>query len=293
MNQRPRRSCSEQHSDDLVDSFHPGQLWLCPVVQARPTPRLPFANGRFDELPRCRDFSLFGYVLTTGQLSVPSGALVTGLVTGCVFVSSLSLMTKTLDRAPAGAVFTAFRTSIVVPVVLGVWLWQESITLEQLTGILLSFLALVMMTPRVDGRGQVAGPKAIARLLAIFLLEGCSHSCLRSIHYNGLDDAFLAVLMVMGGTAGTVGWLAIALTKRRPQRGELKLGGFIGVYNVFALCAVLIALSHLPGTLFFPAIGCSVILLDNLAAHFFWQERLNLTAAAGVAVAALAIFLVV
>lgn len=236
---------------------------------------------------------LFVYLSFVDELVVPTGALVTGLVTGCVFVSSLTLMTKTLDYTPVGAVFSAFRMSVAVPVALGVWLWKEPITSEQVVGIGLALLALVMMTPRENHGHRLSGVKAALLLLAIFLLEGGSHSCLLSVHYNGLDDAFLQVLMVMGGTAGTVGWVAIASKRRRPSRGELKLGVFIGGYNVFALCAVLIALSQLPGTLFFPVIGCSVILMDNLTAHFFWGERLNRSATAGVAIAALAIFLVV
>ena len=128
---------------------------------------------------------------------------------------------------------------------------------------------------------------------AIFCLQGLSHSCLRSVHYNGLDDAFLGILMVTGATAGSLGWAAIALSRRRPRRAELQLGVFIGAYNALALCIIMITLSKLPGTLFFPVVGCSVVLLDNAAAHFFWRERLNRTAAAGVVVAALAIVLVV
>jgi hypothetical protein len=55
----------------------------------------------------------------------------------------------------------------------------------------------------------------------------------------------------------------------------------------------LTALSKLPGTLFYPALGCSVVLLDNLSAHFFWREHLSRSAIAGVAVALLSLALVV
>ena len=236
--------------------------------------------------------TLLTYLLATDQLVFPPDALLTGLVTGCVFVCSMVLMTQTLDRSPAGAVFTAFRMSIAVPVAFGVWLWNEPMAWGQLVGVALALLALVMMTSGADETRHATGWRILLLLVAIFALQGLSHSCLRSVHYNGLDDAFLQVLMVTGATAGSLGWVAIALSRRRPRRGELQLGGFIGAYNTFALCVIMITLSKLPGTLFFPVFGCSVVVLDNVAAHYFWRERLNRAAAAGVAVAVLAIFLV-
>jgi preprotein translocase subunit SecD len=60
-----------------------------------------------------------------------------------------------------------------------------------------------------------------------------------------------------------------------------------------ALCVIMIALSKLPGTLFFPVLGCSVVLLDNLFAHFVWQERLTRPAVAGVGIAILSLALVI
>ena len=99
--------------------------------------------------------------------------------------------------------------------------------------------------------------------------------------------------MLTGATAGLIGVLFILLKKQRPKPPAIKLGLFIGAYNAGALCVIMIALSKLPGTLFFPVWGCSVVLLDNLSAHFFWGERLNRPAIAGVGIAILALALVI
>jgi hypothetical protein len=40
-------------------------------------------------------------------------------------------------------------------------------------------------------------------------------------------------------------------------------------------------------------LGCTVVILDNLCAHFFWKESLSRLAAAGVALGLVAILLVV
>ena len=238
-------------------------------------------------------FSLSLYLLAKGAWVFPPGALYTGLSTGAVFISSMLLMNHALTIAPVGSVLTAFRISIVVPVVVGIYFWGEPMAPGQLLGLLLALVALGLMTSNGGGDGQVKGAKAFGLLIVICLWQGMSHTCLRSVHYNGLDEVYLQVLMVTGTTAGLVGALVIFLKKGRWQWPAVALGVFIGLYNALALCVIMIGLSKLPGTLFFPALGCGVVLLDNLFAHFYWKERLSPPAMAGVALAAVAVVLVI
>lgn len=235
---------------------------------------------------------LAAYLLATGRFTFSTAALQTGLMTGAVFIGSMSLMMRVLGVAPVGAVLTAFRMSIAVPVALGIWLWREPVVPSQFGGIILAFPALVLMTSGAGRNVRAAGGRTFGLLFAVFLAQGMSHSCLRSVHYAGLDGEFVQVLTVMGATAGAIGYVFIAGRMHRPKRPEFVTGIGLGAYNALSLSVIMIALSLLPGTLFFPATGCSVILLDNLSAHFFWKERLNRLSAAGVALAILAVALV-
>ncbi len=232
------------------------------------------------------------YLLATDRFTFSAAALQTGLITGAVFIGSMSLMMRVLEIASVGAVLTAFRMSIAVPVALGIWLWQEPVVPSQFGGILLAFPALVLMTSGAGSNVRATGRRTFGLLISVFLAQGMSHSCLRSVHYAGLDGEFVQILTVMGATAGTIGYIFIAGRLRRPERSELVTGIGLGTYNALALSVIMLTLSRIPGTLFFPATGCSVILLDNLSAHFLWKERLSRAAAAGVALAVLAVALV-
>jgi len=233
------------------------------------------------------------YVLAIDAWALPRGAIYTGLATGIVFISSLLLMNYALTIVPVGSVVTAFRMSIVIPVMLGIYIWGEPMAPTQFIGLIFALIALALMTSHGGSTGHIKGLKAFGLLAIICLWQGVSHTCLRSVHYNGLDDVYLHVLMIIGATAGLIGCLVIALKKHRPQLPAIKLGVFIGLYNALALCVIMTALSQLPGTLFFPTLGCSVVLLDNLFAHFYWKERLTRLAIAGVGIAAIAVLLVV
>ena len=98
--------------------------------------------------------------------------------------------------------------------------------------------------------------------------------------------------MVTGFTAGTLGILFLLIRRIRPNRIDIGTGVLIGIYNLVGLIALLTALNHVPGTIFFPLLGCTVVTLDNLAAHFFWKERLDRAALFGVGLALAAILIV-
>jgi len=237
--------------------------------------------------------SIGAYLLLSDGWVFPEGAIKTGLITGALFISSLLLMNYALTVAPVGPVLSMFRMAIVVPVFFGVYLWGETMTATQVAGLTLSLVALFLMTPRTNSGAAITGIKAFGLLAIVCLWQGVSHTSLRSVHYNGLDDAFLQVLMATGATAGIIGTVYITYKGHRPTLPAIKLGVFIGAYNAVALCVILIALSKLPGTLFFPALGCSVVLLDNLFAQFYWREPLSRLGTAGVGIAILALILVI
>ena len=69
-------------------------------------------------------------------------------------------------------------------------------------------------------------------------------------------------------------------------------GGGIGLYNLFALAVILTALSQVSSAIFFPMMGCTVVIMDNLFAHFVWKESLSRTAVCGVALGLVSILLV-
>lgn len=70
------------------------------------------------------------------------------------------------------------------------------------------------------------------------------------------------------------------------------MGIGIGLYNLLALTVLLLALARVPGTIYFPAHGCAVVILDNLAAHFFWREPLSKSAFFGAIIGSVAMILV-
>ena len=232
------------------------------------------------------------YFLAIDGLDLSAAALKVGLVTGCVFITSMTVLTTALGLAHVGTVLTALRLSMVVPVAVSVLLWDEAISPSQIAGLALALIALLLMTYGSSHAHKLPGPKALALIAAVFFCQGASSSCLRWVHYAGLDDQHLKVLLVIGSTAGLLGLVVIRLRGQRPRSLDILGGGGIGLYNLFALAVILTALSQVSSAIFFPMMGCTVVIMDNLFAHFVWKESLSRTAVCGVALGLVSILLV-
>ena len=233
------------------------------------------------------------YLLVSDRLELTPGAIKIGMITGVVFVTSMLVMTRALEITDVAGVLTAFRMSIILPIGLAVWLWDERANPIQMVGIFLSLLALHLMTHNPRSHNRLKGPGALGRLLSVFCLQGLAHTCMRWVHYAGLSPDLVKVLVITGLTAGVVGAIFTLLSGKRPTRPELVMGAGIGVFSALALTINLVALSRVPGTIYFPIMGSAVVLMDNLTAHFFWKEPLRRGGVAGASLAILAILLVV
>lgn len=231
------------------------------------------------------------YALSRGELAVNDRTLQLGLVTGTVFICSMLAMTRALTLVKASAVLTAFRLALVVPTAVSALVWNEPLTELQAAGALLALVALVLMTRDAGALLHLGNTRNLALVLLVFCLQGTSLTCLRWVQYAGLGGDQPKFLMVTGLVAGSWGALYLLVNRRRPQKGELATGAGIGLYNLVALMVILTALSKVPGTVFFPMMGCTVVVLDNLAARFLWKERLSPATLAGIALALAAIFI--
>ena len=194
--------------------------------------------------------------------------------------------------ADALHVLTETDLALVVPTSVSALVCNEPFTDMLAIGALLALVALVLMTRDAADLLHLGNLRDLGLVLLVFGLQGTSLTCLRWVEYAALSDDQPKFLMVTGLVAGTWGTLLLLLKRRRPQRGEIATGAGIGVYNMTALIVLLTALTQVPGTIFFPLMGCTVVVLDNLAARFLWREPWAPTTLAGVALALMAVLVV-
>ena len=232
------------------------------------------------------------YLLISGQLHLDASTLKVGVITGISFIVSVLVMTKALEIADVGAVLTAFRLAILIPILTAIFVWDEAVVGRQVGGILLACVALLLMTRGKNPSSAVSTTGTLWLLLAIFILQGVAHACIAWVHHAGLDDQRLIVLTVVAFTAGLLGTLVVLTRQHRMRLLDLRMGATVGLINLGALTATLTALSQVPATVFFAVTGCAVVILDNLSAQYYWKERLSTVAGIGAGLGALSMLLV-
>lgn len=270
----------------ILTSFGFGQCWKISLQRGCHAPTVVTANYVVIGL-------LLGiYLTSTGNFCLEPGVIGLGAMTGLAFIISMFTMTRVLEKADSGAVLTAFRLSIMVPIAFGVWLWGEEAGFRQWLGIALALTGLVLMTKGGDKKREITGALALVLLLVVFLLQGLCHTSMRSIRYLGLAEFNLQILFFIGITAGILGSLALAVRRHKPRSKDIFMGSAIGAYNLCSLAVVLTALRYIDGTVYYPIHGACVVILDNIFAHFVWKEKITKLVLVGVILGVLSVVLV-
>ena len=235
---------------------------------------------------------LAAYLQWRGGIELGPPVVLVGGATGFSFVVSMFLMTWALEVSDAAIILTAFRLSIVVPIAVSVLLWNEEISALQFAGVVLAMLSLVLMSAGTKGLGLRGLVPQAALAVTVCLLQGVSHTCVRWVHHAGLDGHQLEVLMVITGSAGILGAVALGLAGRPPNLDAVRVGAGIGAFNALALAIFLATLARFSSAQFFPITGCAVVIMDVLVARVVWRERVSLLSAIGAAAGAGSMLLV-
>ena len=270
----------------ILTSFTFGQLWKWSQRQGCYAPLVVTVNYLVVALLAAI------YLLSQGGIELSSTVWKVGIVTGCTFIVAMCLMTWALTVSDMATILTAFRLSIVVPIVASVALWQEEVTLSQLVGIALALSALLLMS---GGARAITGGALFRHgglALAVCSMQGVSHTSARWVHHAGLDDRHMEVLLVTAATAGLLGAVALIILRRPVDGPSWRMGVGIGVFNVAALAVFLAALARFQSAQFFPVSGCAIVIMDNIFAHLVWRERLSVITAIGAVIGAGSILLV-
>ncbi len=223
----------------------------------------------------------------------PASVWIMGVSMGALFLPSMLIFNHALRRAPVGMVVTTFRMGIVLPMIIGVAIWNETLSLAQGMGVGLSMFALVLMTRGKAATSWLPARDLVGLLLLLFGMQGICYTMMRAVQYWGLGDHQVSILAIVGLTAGILGFGYAAFFGGPSQRVAVLFGGLIGAYNSITLPVIFTALSYLPGTQYFPLAACGAVILDNLCAHFVWRERLTAVNTVGVITALLSLVLII
>lgn len=232
----------------------------------------------------------------TGFLIYPFGADVVDApwfwpasLLGIWFYGIFRLIAKTTQVSGVGTASVATRMSVIIPVCVGLFVLNESVTIIKLLGIALGLVAVVM-----SSSGSLQSRQWIWPLLA-FLGSGSVDVSLKLFQeWSVPDEQFTAFSVVIFGFAFLAGLGHHLFTQNRTMNMQsITVGIGLGVVNFGSIFFILntLALPNWESSVVFPINNIGVVTAASIAAIFLFRERPGWRGVSGLALAILAIVL--
>ncbi len=216
---------------------------------------------------------------------------------GVLFITVFNIVAKTSQIAGVTVASVAMKMSLVIPVVFGIFLYQEKLSYVQVIGIILALAAVYFTSVKKDGK-QVS-KKAILLPLLAFLGSGLIDACIKyfeEIHLSNEElPIFSAVVFAAAGLTGIL-YIGIAAIKK-PLRANTKnlIGGIcLGVPNYFSIFFLLRALQNdaWASASIFTINNVAIVMVSTLVGIGFFKEPMSHKNWGGIALAVVSIILV-
>ncbi len=214
-------------------------------------------------------------------------------LTGSLFIINFFLYSFSLHNNGVGVSVAAMRLSLVLPVIVSLFWYKEFVNTFNYIGIVIVFIALFLLLPKLQMKGQ---QKVFSHsLLLLFILNGLVDILLKVYDREFTTalpkEAFLALIFSSAFFLG-LGYLAvkgnIGFTRKHVMYGIL-----VGIVNLYSSYFILLALEMLEGALVFSLSNILNVLLGTLLGIFYWKDVLSRTQIVGLIAAIIAIILLI
>ncbi len=238
--------------------------------------------------------SVLAFIILRGGVSLPStGTLVLGAVTGIIYVLGFLLLMAGIAKGPLAVSVTVMRLSVAVPVVVAIFLWNETPGPLQWVGLAAGSVAIVLFGFGIKAQDgdRHTGAGFWILMVTMFAVMGTGDILLKAFREMSPDSERLVFTFLLFTSAAVFTWLVIFIRRVPFNRSTFFLGFLLGVPNLFSTVFTLLALRGVQASIAFPFINLTVIFGSTILALVAWKEKLGPVATAGLVVAALALIL--
>ena len=218
------------------------------------------------------------------------------LFLGALFVSIFFVMAMTAQKNGVSVTSIAGKMSVVVPVVFGIILYNESVTFLKIVGIIMALIAVYLSSVKEE-KSEKNGTLLLPILL--FIGSGTIDTLLKYIQENYVSDEDVSIFSgSLFGIAGVFAFfiLVIKTIKKREAFGynNIIAGIILGIPNYYSIIFLIKALQNknFESSTLFTINNVAIVVVSTLVGLFFFKEKFSIKNRIGVAMAILGIILV-
>lgn len=223
--------------------------------------------------------------LTTLSNSVSYITLSLGILMPSIFY----FLNKSLNKSGLAKTDIFQRLSLIIPVILSFWLFQELFTWSKFTVISLAFISIILLLYKKSTKD---GNFNTLYLIAVFIGYGTVDTLFKILATNK-SIPYIAALFLVFIFCAVVSGLYLFLSKGKIQKKFIFYGFVLGILNFSNIYFYMKAhkiFSDSP-TLVFITMNLGVIIGGSLIGKFYFKDKLTNNAVAGIVLAVISVIL--
>ena len=219
------------------------------------------------------------------------------ILLGFIFISTFYVTTITSQRNGLSVASVASKMSVIIPIILGVFLYDETLGSVKILGIIIALIAVYFTSKKETGEIQQVSNLVFPIL--VFIGAGTIDSSLKYLQTFHVPSnqigLFSSVTFFCAFSVGILILVFLSLKGKIKFAGRNILGGIaLGLPNFFSLyylVKMLEAKAFESATLF-TIHNIAIVLVSTFVGILFFKERISMRNALGIGLALFALFLV-
>ncbi|MGG5487392.1 EamA family transporter [Gaetbulibacter sp. PBL-D1] len=216
---------------------------------------------------------------------------------GILFISIFIVMAITVQKNGVSVASVASKMSVVIPVIFGIYVYNESTGLQKLIGILLALAAVYLASIKTGSK--INFKKNLLFPILLFLGSGIIDTSIKYLETTYVPENGIPIFSAtIFGCAALIGVLTLIA---KQFKGEFKfqpkslLGGItLGIINYSSIYFLLKALDHetFESSTLFTVNNVGIVMLSTLTGLILFGEKLSAKNWIGIVLAIVSIILV-
>jgi drug/metabolite transporter (DMT)-like permease len=222
-------------------------------------------------------------------------------IMGVLFVSIFNVIGMTAQKIGVAVASVANKLSLIIPVVLSVYLYGETVAGWKMAGVLIALLAVILTCyqPTKENAEQDGGRWKYLLPVILFIGSGLLDALINHVQKQYVTEenknAYLISGFLSAASIGSVLLLVQYATKKQSFAFKnLVAGILIGIPNYFSIWCLVRFLKQSPwqssGSI--PVNNMGIVLFSSIVAWLLFKEKLSKINWLGIALSLLAIYLI-
>ncbi|WP_033961802.1 EamA family transporter [Psychroserpens jangbogonensis] len=216
---------------------------------------------------------------------------------GFLFIAIFNVMALTAQRNGISVVSVASKMSVIIPVVFGVYVYNEGVGAQKIIGIILALIAVYLTSVRPKTTSNFN--KGLVLPIILFFGSGVIDTSIKYfettyVSENGIP-IFSATIFAFAFIIGSS--ILIYKSIKKPNKFPLRAvvaGSILGIVNYFSIYYLLKALNHesLESSTLFTVNNVAIVMVSTLLGLLVFKESISKTNWFGIVLAVVSIVLV-